>query len=274
MPFSKDSPIARVLELDSKHLKQNCLKLSRLGLLDLIEDIPKLFDSLRREFESGTQSPEASVSDEGVIELPLEFVLRVLMLQSALAQYLHAVTHLLRGHSLEIFGHLRTMVENAGVAYLTFTTPSIAASYIEGGKEYRDQTIRSKILPKTDPLTSQLNEDFAVASKMFHSNFGSLAGKIRTSVRHTDTGGTFENAMEYYDDDAEHGRFYLRHALWLLAVSARTLRVLAASCAVPTDALWHTRIEHFEQAAAARWQAIGPKTFPNAWRRHFEKGAT
>ena len=181
------------------------------------------------------------MSDEGVIELPWDFVLKVLMLQSALAQYLHAVTHLFRGHSLEIFGHLRTMVENAGVAYLAFTTPSIAASYIEGRKDYRDQTISSKILPKTDPLTSQLNEDFAVASKMFHSNFMSLAGKIRTSVRHTDIGGTFENAMEYYDDDAEHGRFYLRHALWLLAVSAPTLRVLSASCAVKKESLWYKR---------------------------------
>lgn len=264
MAFSKDSPIARVLELDSEHLKENCLKLSRLGLLDLIENIPKLFDSLRREFEAGTPPPEASVSDEGAIELPWDFVLKVLMLQSALAQYLHAVTHLLRGHSLEIFGHLRTMVENAGVAYLAFTSPSIAASYIEGGKEYRDQTISSKILPNSDPLTSQLNEDFAVASKMFHSNFMSVAGKIRTSFRHTDTKVTFENAMEYYDDDAEQGRFYLRHTLWLLAVTARTLRVLAASCAVQTNALWYTRIEQFERAAAARWQAIAPRTFPNA----------
>lgn len=109
---------------------------------------------------------------------------------------------------------------------------------------------------------------------MFHSNFMSVAGKIRTSVRHADTGGTFENAMEYYDDDAEQGLFYLRHTLWLFAVTARTLRVLAASCSVQTDALWYTRIEQFEQAAAARWQAIAPKTFPNAWRRHFEKETT
>jgi hypothetical protein len=274
MLVSKDTPIARVLELDSEHVKQNCLKLTRLGLLDLIEDIPKLFDSLRREFETRTPSPEASVSDEGVIELPWEFVLKVLMLQSAHAQYLHAATHLLRGHSIEVFGHLRTMVENAGVSYLSLTAPSIAVSYIQGGKAYRDQTISSKILPKTDPLTKQLNEDFTVASQMFHSNFVSLAGRIRSSVRHTETGGTFENAMDYYDDAAEQGRFYLRHVLWLLAVSSRALRVLAASCELPTDALWYTRIEHFERAAAARWQAIAPKTFPNAWRRHFEKNAT
>ena len=63
MLVSRDTPIVRVLELDSEHVKQNCLKLVRLGLLDLIDDIPKLFDSLRREFETGTPSPEASVSE-------------------------------------------------------------------------------------------------------------------------------------------------------------------------------------------------------------------
>ena len=32
MLISKDTPIARVLELDSEHVKQNYLKLARLGL--------------------------------------------------------------------------------------------------------------------------------------------------------------------------------------------------------------------------------------------------
>jgi hypothetical protein len=274
MLISRDTPIAQVPELDSEHVKQNCLRLARLGLLDLIENIPNFFDSLKREFEAGAPSPEASVSDEGVIELPWEFVLKVLMLQSATAQYLHAVSHLLRGHSIEMFGHVRTMAENAGVAYLSLRTPSIAVSYIHTGEEYRKQTISSSILPKNDPLTSQLNEDFKTASRMFHSNFESLAGKIRTSVRHTETEGMFENAMNYYDDDAEQGRFYLRHALWFLAVSSRILRLLAVSCAVPTDALWYTRIEQFERAVATHTQAISKKTFPNAWKGYLEKDAT
>ena len=35
MLVSKDTPIARVLELDAEHVKQNCLKLARLGLVSV-----------------------------------------------------------------------------------------------------------------------------------------------------------------------------------------------------------------------------------------------
>ena len=60
MLISRDTHIAQVLELDSEHVKRTLFLIARFGLLDLIEDIPNLFDSLRPEFETGIPSPEAS----------------------------------------------------------------------------------------------------------------------------------------------------------------------------------------------------------------------
>ena len=148
----------------------------------LLENVCTLSDALPREVEADLQTtgadPFSRVDSSGNTIEAWDFILRSFMLQSAEMQYLHAVGHLMRGHSLELFGHARTMIENAGIAYLSRTEPDLGHIYLGlSAGNYRSRTASAKILPTSDPLTAALNEAFAYASEIFHSNFISVAGQ-------------------------------------------------------------------------------------------------
>jgi hypothetical protein len=46
----------------------------------------------------------------------------------------------------------------------------------------------ARILPKADPLTADLNVDFAVASRTVHSNFVAVAGRVSSTFDELDGG--------------------------------------------------------------------------------------
>ncbi|MBI1815885.1 MAG: hypothetical protein HYR72_12975 [Deltaproteobacteria bacterium] len=260
---SDDNPIWHVLDNDQHEVEQNRRYLREMGLVTFIEQLPLLFDSLRRELEVAPEGVSTPLTcwlntDGGPTPAP-DFVLRVLMFQSAHSQYLHAAAHLLRGQSLELFGHARTMIENAGIAYLSRSKPELASLYLTADGQYQKLTKSWAILPKDDPLMGKLNAAFELASSMFHSNFVAVAGKIRTTVSLSESTATFENAMEYRDREGDGGRLYLRHVAWLIATTYRVLRVLAASFSLG-ESVWHRRMEIFDEEFHALIDRLGPET--------------
>jgi hypothetical protein len=239
-------PIWYTLDCDHINVGESRKLLESVGLMAPLEQVSSLFNSLPRWVEADLRNsgvdPFARPDGAGGYIDTFDFLLRILMLQSAGMQFLHAVGHLLRGHSLELFGHARTMIENAGIAYLSKAEPDLGELYIRRQGDYRSRTGSSKILPVGDALTSDLNEAFSKASEMFHSNFISVAARIRTQFHERDTKRDFSNEMKFHDIDGEDPTFFLQHAGWLIRQSGRVLRLFAAAFGLP-DCVWYRRLE-------------------------------
>lgn len=266
MPES-DHPIWKTIEFDQANIEESRKLLESRGLMAILERVPSLFDALPREIEaahreSGT-NPYVRKDASGKDTEAWGFILQVYMVQSAGMQLLHAAGHLLRGHSYEVFGHARTMIEAAGVVYLTQSEPDLGDAYLDLArrKEFRKRTSSDKILPTSDGLTRELNGEFATASSIFHSNFVSIAGRIGTQF--TTTGGKidFSNEMKFHDIDGDNPREYLMHACWLIRTSARVLRLFGAAFNLP-DCVWYRRLEAFETDVQARFEALHKELFP------------
>lgn len=215
------------------------------------EEITTLLNSLPREVEAHHRSsgvdPFARTDASGAVVEAWDFLLRVFMLQSAGMQFLHAVGHLLRGHSLEIFGHARTMIEDAGIAYLSKSEPDLGGVYLgRQPGDYRARTASARILPKSDPLTSDLNDAFTRASQIFHSNFLSIAGRIQTDFKVERGKRDFYNEMQFHDINPADPTFFLRNAGWLIRTPSRVLRLFASAFSLP-DCVWYRRLEQFER---------------------------
>ncbi len=102
--------------------------------MELLEEVCTLFEAIPKEtqalFNATRVNPYIRKTASGS-ERAWDFVLRVMMAQSAHDQFLHATGHLLRGHSFQIFGHVRTMIENAGVAHRSLAEPDLADVFLD-----------------------------------------------------------------------------------------------------------------------------------------------
>ncbi len=261
-------PIWKTIEFDQANIEESRKLLASRGFMVLLEQIPTLFDALPSAIEAARResghNPYMRKDASGKDTAAWDFILQVYMLQSAGIQLLHAAGHLLRGHSYEVFGHARTMIEAAGIAYLAKSEPDLGDAYLNFGRrnDFRNRTSSDKILPKGDVLTRELNADFATASSIFHSNFVSIAGRIDTQF--TTTGGKidFSNKMEFHNIDGDEPRDYLIHAGWLVQRSARVLRLFAAAFGLP-DCVWYRMLEAFEAEVEAGLEALEQEFFPS-----------
>jgi hypothetical protein len=249
--INDEHPIWETLRLDEHNIGESKKLLESHGLMVLFEEVCRLFNSLPREIEADLRDSDrdafARTDDSGKIVPARDFILRTLMLQSAGMQYLHAVGHLLRGHCFEMFGHARTMIENAGVAYLSKAEPDLGDLYFDSSDiTYRNRTPSSKLLPKGDPLTSELKNSFDHASEIFHSNFISVAGRMKTNFTVERGIREFRNEMQFHDVRGDRPEMFLGHAAWLLRVGARVLRLFASAFSL-SDCVWYRRFETFER---------------------------
>ena len=188
-----------------------------------------------------------------------DFLLQIVMTQSASMQFLHATGHLLRGHTFELFGHARTMIENAGVAYRTRSTPALGEIYFDrqDTEEFARWTSSGRILPVNDPLTQHLNHAFKVASQIFHSNLVSVVGRMRFNLREEGNHTSYEHLRAFHDANPQDHAGFLRNAAWLIQITGQVLRLLSASFALP-DCIWYRRLEQFEVQMDSAFQRIHP----------------
>ncbi len=256
-------PIWTTLDHDHHNVGESRKLLETERLMSLREEITTLLNSLPREVEAHLRSsgvdPFARSDASGNVVEAWDFILRGFMLQSAGVQFLYAVAHLLRGHSLEIFGHARTMIENAGIAYLSKSEPDLGGVYLgRQPGDYRARTTSARILPKSDPLTSDLSDAFAHASQIFHSNFLSIAGRIHTDFKVERGKRDFYNEMKFHDIDPDDPTFFLRNAGWLIRTASRVLRLFASAFSLP-DCVWYRRLEQFERSMMAEFERLRPR---------------
>jgi hypothetical protein len=157
------------------------------------------------------------------------------------------------------------MVESSGIALLSRREPDIVDLYLDIKRhdEFRSRTRSSKILPASDPLTADLNSDFAVASRPLHSNFLAIAARVRTSVSATGDGKSeFTSEMRFHDSDLTDPSWLLRHTGWLARVSIRCLRVIGASFDLQrTD--WYTRVDGLEEELRRVLEPLRKVVFPS-----------
>jgi hypothetical protein len=263
------NPIWRTIAIDQRKLAELAPVLAEHGLMPLLERISGLFEELpgatQTVFDAKGINPYVRRTSEGV-QRAWDFVLRVFMGQSAHAQYLHSVAHLLRGHSFEIFGHVRTMIENAGIAALSVREPDVADIYldIERQDEFKRRTGASRILPTSDPLTADLNSDFATASRTFHSNFVAVAGRVQSQFETSQEGRiSFTSEMRFHDTSATDPSWLLRHAGWLARVSARCLRLLGMSLDLAGSG-WFGKLDRLDHDLQEVLEPLGRALFSAA----------
>ena len=260
-------PIWTTLEYDQRNIRELRKVLKTERLMPLLEGVTTLLTSIPSEVEAQLRStgvdPFARNDSSGNVVEAWDFILRALMLQSAGIQFLHAVAHLLRGHFLELFGHARTMIENAGVAYLSVFEPDLGDLYF-GRKpgDYRARTASAKILPKSDPVTAALSDAFAHASRMFHSNLVSVAARIHTDFKVERGKRDFSNEMRFHDINPDDPTFFLGSAGWLIRTSGCVLRLFASAFFLP-DCAWYRRLEQFERNTSAELERLRPRLSPN-----------
>jgi hypothetical protein len=269
MPLS-DHPLWRVLQIDELNREQLARLLEAEGLLPSYDQVPRLFEALPSAVQARNQgsgrNPFVRQAPDGSSIRTWDFALRIFMAQSAHAQFLQAASHLLRGHSLEIFGHARTMIENSGVAFLSSAEPDLADAYLETSRraEYKDRTGSGKILPKNDPRTADLNEAFGVASRTFHSNFVSIAGRMESEFAETPADKvSFVSTMKYHDVDARDPRQFLMHACWLIGVTGLVLRLFAVAFGIE-DTEWAKRVADLQAQVRDACGALHPRLFGGA----------
>ena len=237
---AETSPILTTLAMDHHNSGEIQGALRHHELWPLVDAVPAVSKQLKSAIsgwvgESGTD-PFPVVGGDS---FDLGFLLRVFMHQSADMQYLYASHHLLRGHGGEIHGHLRTMIENAGVAYRSREDPKLGELYISGQiREFRKRTPSGRILPPDDPLTERLNGLFAYCSKNIHSNFLSMYDRTKTDLSREGDRGHLQHVVRFQDVDPNDLVTLLRPALVLISVGVEALNVIAHGFQLPAEHPW------------------------------------
>jgi hypothetical protein len=258
-----EHPIWDTIAIDHHNVTVSRQGLTHYGLMALLESVPPLFTALPREVVAAAQSAGRTLFERvniaGNRTPAWDFLLQIVMTQSASMQFLHATGHLLRGHTFELFGHARTMIENAGVAYLTRSTPELGELYFnqQDTEAFARRTCSGRILPVNDPLTQPLNHAFKVASQIFHSNLVAVVGRMNFNLREEGDRLAYEHLIAFHDAKPQDHAGFLRNAAWLIQITGQVLRLLGASFALP-DCIWYRRLEQFEVQMDHALQRIRP----------------
>jgi hypothetical protein len=257
-------PLHWVLIKDETFTHVGIALLSGHGLFPLLERVPMLFSGFSRavgEYAARTGQRDGA----GLGNLPIEqarevHILQAHMFQLAFHQYLHATSHLLRGHLYEVFAHLRTMVEASGIAYLALSEPRLTEYYFDVDKwhDYKYATRSRALFPESPRVAADLGKDFALASKMLHSNFASIAGRNKTQT--TVNGDEMIIASEMYfhcPQDPEAQTELVRVAASLLAISFRVLLLFKESFQLDSES-WSAQLEAFQTDVRMATDRLSP----------------
>src|SRR2546421_3784663 len=79
------------------------------------------------------------------------------------------------GQSSEVYGHVRRAIEGVGIAYLSTSDSNVTELYRNGDEwTFFNLYKTSKLFPKQNRLTRDLNEMISEASRKLHSNLNSI----------------------------------------------------------------------------------------------------
>jgi hypothetical protein len=261
MRDASKTPMEEIFEKDGINDAASRRFFASQGFLGLLEAPIGLFESLAHEYDSGLRDGSIDAPTIGVEEgkrWDKNALMRMVLLQLARMEYCHALSHLLRGHARAMHGHLRTMVESAGRAYLSKTDAELGELFFspaeEDQKRFRDKTKSGAILPKDDPLTEKLNELFKFLSNMFHASLMSVVKSGNLEFKREDGANIFRSTMILHDAAADGENYFLLYAVWVMGLVEMSLRVFGSALSLP-DGVWYRRIEIFHENKARRIKA-------------------
>lgn len=261
-------PLWDILDVDESNVRDIQVALERLHLMGLLEEVVTLIDSLVREITPGSDPSDENRflrrDADGAERKNWNVFLRMVMLHSARDEYLHALSHVLRGHSHELFGHARAMIENVGVAYLSKSEPELGEVYFGYKKgNYRTRTGSTKILPESDKLTRDLGTAFKLASELTHANFVAAANRFDNDFAAEGDEIKALTSMFFHDVEREEMVPFVRNVGWLLRTAARVLRLFGAAFSLP-DCVWYRRLELFERGVGEALSEVRPHVLPES----------
>jgi hypothetical protein len=242
-------PLDLIWEKDSFNIEVSRELLGGNGIMVMFNRVPDLFDNLMTAIETYIQSqpgfPFIRTNASGQSVAAWDLSLRFFMLTSAYQMFMVAISHLVRGQITPAFGPVRRAIEGAGLAYLSKSNPELGDIFRSGDRDkLRNATTTGKILPKSDPQTSDLNEMIDFASGQIHNNFLSFAGRLKESLSVKDNKYHYIYEMAVHEVTEENYGLYLNVCLWVIRAASHVSRLLAVSFDLP-PCDWHQQQASF-----------------------------
>jgi|GEM_PF-7048749 len=133
---------------------------------DLLEEVEKF--TSESPYDGGALVVNGGLVPSWEMKLPIH------MFAGSFVQFTNAISHILRGQASEAYGHVRHAIENSGIAYMSKSESKIVEFY-EAGNEFEMAKClpTSRLLPRSNILTRDLNKMYKLASRHLHGNLHS-----------------------------------------------------------------------------------------------------
>lgn len=178
------SKFIEILKKDQNIVESRLNQMDENGLLELFDCMLELINDFTLELEVHTASLISSEKSVGTArKVNWNDRLGLHMMGVVVSQYIFAFSHVCRAQPSEAYVHMRRAIEAAGIAYTATSDPDLAKVYGSGDeKRLWPRIKRDKILPRSDPLTYELNSMMKQAASKLHGNLDSVARNIEEGL--------------------------------------------------------------------------------------------
>lgn len=263
MSSQSNNPIYQTLEMDELNIQVSKRQFASFGILPLLERIPGLFDALEAEIQGHLRQKTLPYLQRRVEEdrakVDLSFQVAIFMFQLARNQFLYTMGHLLRGHTMEVFPHLRSMIECVGYAKIISTKPDLAELYLDGDvKSFKKRTASNELFPKGTPISEHLKSLYDSCSESTHNNLTNLVMRHKLSYETESGEPEFSSAVLFHDAEDDALEHVLMRALYVAYACHRTLGFFTEVFELP-DSVIHRRLDQFEKDRLESLKALKKK---------------
>jgi hypothetical protein len=234
-----------ILKEDQNIVESRLNQMGQNGLLELFDGMLELINDFTLELEAHTASlilPKKSVGTTQKVNWNDRLGLH--MMGVVVSQYIFAFSHVCRAQPSEAYVHMRRAIEAAGIAYSATSDPDLAKVYGSGDeKRLWPRIKRDKILPRSDPLTYELNSMMKQAASKLHGNLKSVASNIEEGFEFRDSHVeiSFVFRINELNPDAES---VWEDCSYILTAMYHICQLFAARYGLPKDS-WHARLEGY-----------------------------
>lgn len=168
------------------------------------------------------------------------------MFGSSLSQFIYATSHILWGQASEAYGHVRHAIENAGIAHLSVSEPTIVELYRDR-KDYdrATQYPAKKLFPNTNSLTRELKKMKNKADKHLHGNLYSNEFRLVEDSNYTESGNVGSFSFTFTHNDDMTLDYVWETCFFVLTAAVHVAQLYGKTFALPYGD-WHRQLESFK----------------------------
>lgn len=234
-----------ILKKDQNIVESRLQQVQENGLLDLFDCMLELINDFTLELEAHTArgiSPDRVASKNRKVRW--EDRLRLHMLGVVISQYIFAFSHLCRAQPSEVYVHMRRAIEAAGIAYAATLDPDLAGVYGSSDeKRLWPRIKRDKILPRSDPLTYELNSMMKQAASKLHANLRSVEKNIEEGFEFS--GSNVEISLRFLINELNpEWESVWKDCSYILTAMYYICQLFEAAYGLP-EGSWHARLERY-----------------------------